>query len=84
MRYRQREATGLPYSKSGRIKTAFTAQEETKVFDLLRFYANRGISLNRQRVIEAFKLMIRYFLWARYEALTFRDGSPGVPFVRKN
>eukprot|EP00171_Calliarthron_tuberculosum_P006070 IDg6070t1 len=61
---------------------AFAAGEEEVIVELLTHYAHRGLPLSRLHAQEAFQIFVSRLPLSRQAALPFRDGKPGVKFMR--
>lgn len=68
-------------SPSGRTP-ALAAAEEQVIVDLIQRYSDRGLPLTRTHVRDAFALYIARLPAARRSQMPFRDGRPGVKFLR--
>lgn len=61
---------------------SLTTQEEGLLVSLLTRYSDRGVALNRNHLCEAVAVIVSRMPPARREKLPFKDGKPGIKFLR--
>ena len=63
-------------------KRALTNAEEKQIVSLLQRFADKGVPLTRQYVVEAVQRIVESFPLYRRITLPFKNGQPGARFVR--
>jgi len=69
-------------SSPGQGRTALKAEEENRVFFVIKLYSTQGFPLTQKDIMDVVELMAAEMPPARRFILPFRNGRPGRKFVR--